>query len=116
MSVFVLCVLTAETFQVSTASCFVFAHPPSFLFLSASQATDLNANSYGNNFIDATRYGSRKIVIWDSKDLATWSEPRLTPNLVNVTAGNVWAPEFNWDPLVGKYVGIFASRFWDVEK
>jgi len=76
----------------------------------------LNVQSFGSNFIDATRYGSLSIVIWDSPDLAEWSEPRLSPPLVNSTAGNVWAIEFNWEPLTKTYVGIFASRFWDVEE
>jgi hypothetical protein len=75
-------------------------------------ATDLLANNFTNDFNAATRFGSRKLVIWESKDLATWSAARLTPNLVNSTAGNAWAPEAYWEPLINAYVVVFASRFW----
>ncbi|EPQ29444.1 uncharacterized protein PFL1_03199 [Pseudozyma flocculosa PF-1] len=76
-------------------------------------ATDLNGNAFGNDFNAASRNGSRSMVIWESNDLANWTGPRLTPPLVDESAGNAWAPEANWDPLVGAYVVVFASRFFD---
>ncbi|KAI4736492.1 hypothetical protein E4T50_13001 [Aureobasidium sp. EXF-12298] len=75
-------------------------------------ATDLLANNFTNDFNAATRFGSRQLVIWESEDLATWGEARLTPDLVNSTAGNAWAPEAYWEPLIDAYIVIFASRFW----
>lgn len=75
-------------------------------------ATDLKVNDIGGNFDQATRFGSRSIVIWESHDLVNWGEPRLSAPLVNGSAGNVWAPESYFDPLQDAYVVIFASRFW----
>jgi hypothetical protein len=76
-------------------------------------ATDLQVNTVQGDFNEATRFGSRSIVVWESSDLATWGPATLSVPIVNATAGNVWAPEANWDPLVGAYVMVFASRFWD---
>ena len=79
-------------------------------------ATDLYGNAFDNNFDDASRFGSRSMVIWESNDLANWSAPRLSNPLVNASAGSAWAPESYWDPLVGQYVVVFASRFWPNSK
>ncbi|KAF2217763.1 glycoside hydrolase family 43 protein [Cercospora zeae-maydis SCOH1-5] len=76
-------------------------------------ATDLKVNDFDEDFNEATRFGSRSIVVWESEDLATWSEARLTDPIVDVSAGNVWAPEADWDPLIQSYVLVYASRFWD---
>lgn len=77
-------------------------------------ATDLNVNSFKEDFNEATRFGSRSIVVWESDStLANWSPARLTESIVDETAGNVWAPEAEWEPLLNAYVMIFASRFWD---
>ncbi|KAJ4320020.1 hypothetical protein N0V94_003585 [Neodidymelliopsis sp. IMI 364377] len=76
-------------------------------------ATDLKVNALGGDFINATRYGSRSMVIWESTDLATWSGPRLSAPLANASAGNVWAPESYWDASRNEYIVIFSSRFWD---
>ena len=77
-------------------------------------ATDLKVNDFTGDFNTATRFGSRSIVVWESSDLVNWSAPRLTPALVPESAGNAWAPEAYFDPLVGSFVVVFASRFWDV--
>lgn len=53
-------------------------------------ATDLMVNAFKEDFNEATRFGSRSIVVWESTDLATWSEARLTEPIVDVTAGNAW--------------------------
>ena len=76
-------------------------------------ATDLKVNALGGDFINATRYGSRSIVVWESADLATWSEPRLSAPIANVSAGNVWAPESYWDSTRNEFIVIFSSRYWD---
>ena len=76
-------------------------------------ATDLKVNALGGDFINATRFGSRSIVIWESTNLADWSEPRLSAPLANVSAGNVWAPESYWDATHSEYIVIFSSRYWD---
>lgn len=76
-------------------------------------ATDLKVNALGGDFINATRFGSRSIVIWESTDLATWSEPRLSAPLANISAGNVWAPESYWDSTRDEFIVIFSSRYWD---
>ena len=78
-------------------------------------ATDLNANAFGNDFNEGSKFASRSIVIWESTDLANWSEPRLSPELVGGTAGNAWAPEAYWDPLVNAYIVVFAARFWSAD-
>jgi hypothetical protein len=65
------------------------------------------------DFINATRFGSRSIVIWESTDLANWSEPRLSAPIANVSAGNVWAPESYWDSSRNEFIAIFSSRYWD---
>ncbi|PNS14350.1 hypothetical protein CAC42_6863 [Sphaceloma murrayae] len=75
-------------------------------------ATDLQVNSFTGDFNEATRFGSRSIVIWESPNLADWTQGRLSAPIVNASAGNVWAPETVWDPERETYVMVFASRFW----
>lgn len=54
-------------------------------------ATDLNtSNCY--SWEDASTVGSRSILVWESKDLINWSQPRLIEVGVE-NAGCVWAPE-----------------------
>ncbi|PWN93644.1 hypothetical protein FA10DRAFT_277409 [Acaromyces ingoldii] len=74
--------------------------------------TDLNVNAHEGDFNASTRFGSRSMLLWTSPDLVNWKGPSLTPALVNASAGNVWAPEAYYDPLVKAYVVVFASRFW----
>lgn len=78
-------------------------------------ATDLQVNDIQGDFNEATRFGSRSIVVWESTDLTEWSESTLTPAIVNETAGNAWAPEGYWDEELAAYIVIFAARFWPVE-
>lgn len=75
-------------------------------------ATDLRVNSFTGDFNEATRFGSRSIVIWESENLADWTGPRLSDPIVNASAGNAWAPETYWDPEKNTFVTIFASRYW----
>jgi hypothetical protein len=68
----------------------------------------------GKNWDDVVRYGSRNVLIWDSPDLVTWSEPRLV-ELAPASAGCTWAPEAVFDPLRGEYVVVWASTLYDDE-
>lgn len=76
-------------------------------------ATDLRM--YGRDDWDqAIRNGSRSIVVWESKDLVRWSEPRLV-EVAPETVGNVWAPEAFYDPKRGEYVVFWASTVYPAD-
>lgn len=70
-------------------------------------ATDLSINRNGD-WRRAVRAGSRNIVIWESTDLVTWSEPRLAA-VAPEDAGCTWAPEIVYDEQAGDYVVFWAS-------
>ncbi|HWV76929.1 MAG TPA: family 43 glycosylhydrolase [Isoptericola sp.] len=74
-------------------------------------ATDLKIHGNGD-WDGAQRHGSRSIVVWESTDLVTWSEPRLV-EVSPPTAGNTWAPEAYWDESRGEYVVFWASKLYD---
>lgn len=57
---------------------------------------------------DSVQAGSRSIVIWESNDLLSWSNPRLV-EVAPPTAGNAWAPEATFDPAGGTYLVYWAS-------
>ena len=76
-------------------------------------STDLNAHAVNENFDLVSRNGSRSFVVFESKDLINWSSSRLTPPLVDESAGNVWAPEATWDPSRNAYMVYWATRFFD---
>ncbi|MFE5837455.1 glycoside hydrolase family 43 protein [Arthrobacter sp. NPDC056493] len=57
---------------------------------------------------DCIKAGSRCIVVWESQDLISWSEPRLV-ELAPPDAGNAWAPEAMYDPAAGSYLVYWAS-------
>lgn len=75
-------------------------------------ATDLSIyyrGGWGN--AHATEDGSTKLVIWESTDLADWSEPRLVDVAGEIpNAGMAWAPEAIWDELTGQYYVYWATR------
>lgn len=73
-------------------------------------ATDLNIGS-GTSFGDASTHGSRSIVVWESNDLITWSGPRL-PQLMDSTAGDVWAPEVLYNTRTGAYDVFYSSQLY----
>jgi hypothetical protein len=56
----------------------------------------------------AVRAGSRSIVIWESTDLTSWSEPRLVA-VAPEDAGCTWAPEAIYDEESGDYLVFWAS-------
>ncbi len=73
-------------------------------------ATDLQIYG-GGNFGTAQQTGSRKIMVWESDDLVTWSEQREI-ELAPENAGNLWAPEAYWDDANGEYVVYWASALY----
>jgi hypothetical protein len=52
---------------------------------------------------DYTENGSKGIVVWESSDLKTWSEPSLR-NISPENAGMTWAPDAIWDPERSEYL------------
>ncbi|KAI5360181.1 putative glycosyl hydrolase, five-bladed beta-propellor domain superfamily [Septoria linicola] len=74
-------------------------------------ATDLDINAAGFSWDQATRNGSRSLVIWESANLVDWSEARLV-EVETHTAGMVWAPSAVWDEGRGVWDVFWASRFY----
>ena len=72
-------------------------------------ATDLSIYYRNYDWWGAQTDGSQSIVVWESKDLVNWSEPRLVKVALD-DAGNTWAPEFVYDFETGEYVIFWASR------
>ncbi len=81
-------------------------------------STDLKAEVQG--FQDnATLTGSKYMVIWQSDDLANWSDAQLTDcgalaYMANTGyhLGCVYAPEAIYDDVTGEYVVYWASRWY----
>lgn len=60
----------------------------------------------------AVRFGSHSIVVWQSDDLTTWSEPvlrRISPE----AAGNTWAPKAFWSAALDRWLVFWASALFD---
>lgn len=73
-------------------------------------ATDLRISGGGPHAWDRSLVsGSRSIVVWESDDLVTWSQPRLA-DVAPDGAGNAWAPEAVYDPDRRAYLVFWASR------
>lgn len=70
-------------------------------------ATDLSIN-LNRNWKRAVEAGSKSIVIWESTDLVTWSEPRLVPVAAD-DAGCTWAPEAIYNEANRDYLVFWAS-------
>jgi hypothetical protein len=70
-------------------------------------ATDLSIN-LNHDWGRAVRGGSKSIVVWESDDLATWSEPRLV-KVAPDDAGCTWAPEAIYDEANKEYLVFWAS-------
>lgn len=71
-------------------------------------ATDLSMN-LNHNWGRAVTAGSKSIVVWESQDLAHWSEPRLVKVAAD-NAGCTWAPEAVYDETTGDYLVFWASK------
>ncbi|WP_199421987.1 glycoside hydrolase family 43 protein [Actinotalea solisilvae] len=81
-------------------------------------ATDLRIYGGDDAGWDAwTRRGSRSILVWQSTDLVTWSEPWLL-EVAPPTAGMAWAPEALYDAERGEFLLYWSSKLYaedDVE-
>ena len=71
-------------------------------------ATDLSIHLTHHNWGRAVREASQSVVIWESKDLVNWSEPRLCKVAPN-DAGCTWAPEAVYDEERDEYMIFWAS-------
>lgn len=71
-------------------------------------ATDLSIH-LNPDWQRAVTAGSQSIVIWESKDLVNWSQPRLVP-VAPKDAGCTWAPEAVYDEDAGDYLVFWASK------
>ncbi|MFE0254708.1 glycoside hydrolase family 43 protein [Streptomyces sp. NPDC059010] len=73
-------------------------------------ATDLCIGC-GQSWGDAQNNGSRSLVVWESSDLVTWSQPWLLNVAGAIPDGrNAWAPEAIWDPQTNDYVLYWATN------
>ncbi|MFI6013403.1 glycoside hydrolase family 43 protein [Streptomyces sp. NPDC051243] len=73
-------------------------------------ATDLCIGC-GQSWGDAIDNGSRNLVIWESRDLVTWSQPWLLNVAGAIPDGrNAWAPEAIWNPETNDYVLYWATN------
>jgi len=71
-------------------------------------ATDLCIGRNGD-WGRAQRAGSKAIIVWESDDMANWSEPRRVEVAVP-NAGCTWAPEAFWDADKKEFFVFWASR------
>lgn len=80
-------------------------------------ATDLRIGPRGtaSDWKQCLRGGSRSIVISESVDLVTWSDPWLL-NVAPPEAGNAWAPEACYDESSGSYFLYWASTLYDSDE
>ena len=70
-------------------------------------ATDLSIN-LNRDWKRAVTAGSKSIVVWESPDLVTWSEPRRV-KVAPDDAGCTWAPEAIYDEAKQDYLVFWAS-------
>lgn len=77
-------------------------------------ATDLSIYHRGGwvqneqGYYDASTTGSPYLVMWKSRDLVNWGEPKLI-KVAPENAGMAWAPEMVFCEEIGEYVIFFAS-------
>ena len=75
-----------------------------FYFLATDLSIHLN-HDWGRS----QSAGSKSIVIWESKDLVHWTEPRLV-RVAASDAGCTWAPEAVYDEATQDYLVFWASK------
>lgn len=103
-------VLTSDQGEQGIRDPFVMRSPDGDRFYMLS--TDLNMfDLYNGDFGRAQEVGSRKLNVWQSDDLATWS-PLRQITVSSELAGNTWAPEATWDADRGEYVVYWASNLY----
>lgn len=76
-------------------------------------ATDLSIYHRGGSWktARANENGSTSLIVWESEDLAHWSEPWLLDVASRIPgAGMAWAPEAIWDAERGVYMVFWATR------
>ncbi|PWN48923.1 putative arabinase [Violaceomyces palustris] len=73
-------------------------------------ATDLQISKAG--WAAAQRKGSRNMVVWETSDITNWGAPRLV-EVIDSTAGNVWAPEAMWNEATKSYDVVFSAAIFD---
>ncbi|MCI9003941.1 MAG: hypothetical protein HFH39_01590 [Lachnospiraceae bacterium] len=66
----------------------------------------------GQGWDQNQKYGSQKIMVWESTDLVNWSDQREC-KVARDNAGCTWAPEAYWDDETGQYVVFWASKTGD---
>ena len=71
-------------------------------------ATDLSVHLINHDWGKAATQGSKSIVVWESDDLVTWSEPTLA-KVSPDDAGCTWAPEAVYDEEKGEYLVFWSS-------
>ncbi|MGW1672421.1 glycoside hydrolase family 43 protein [Streptomyces sp. NPDC002324] len=73
-------------------------------------ATDLCIDC-GQTWSQSINNGSRNLVVWESSDLVTWSQPWLLNVAGAIPDGrNAWAPEAIWNPETNDYVLYWATN------
>ncbi|GHE29227.1 glycoside hydrolase family 43 protein [Streptomyces capitiformicae] len=73
-------------------------------------ATDLCIGC-GSTWAGSTSNGSRSLVVWESTDLVTWSQPWLLNVAGAIPDGrNAWAPDAIWNPETNDYVLYWATN------
>ncbi|MFF6912971.1 AbfB domain-containing protein [Streptomyces sp. NPDC012466] len=73
-------------------------------------ATDLCIGC-GQSWDDSMNNGSRNLVVWESTDLVTWSQPWLLNVAGAIPDGrNAWAPEAIWNSETNDYVLYWATN------
>ncbi|MEU3889945.1 glycoside hydrolase family 43 protein [Streptomyces sp. NPDC029041] len=73
-------------------------------------ATDLCIGC-GQTWSQSINDGSRNLVVWESTDLVTWSQPWLLNVAGAIPDGrNAWAPEAIWNPATNDYVLYWATN------
>ncbi|MFE7763826.1 glycoside hydrolase family 43 protein [Streptomyces sp. NPDC057438] len=73
-------------------------------------ATDLCIGC-GQDWNAAINNGSRNLVVWESSDLVSWSDPWLLNVAGAIPDGrNAWAPEAIWNPATNDYVLYWATN------
>ncbi|MFH8249779.1 glycoside hydrolase family 43 protein [Microbacterium sp. B2969] len=77
-------------------------------------ATDLKTYQDGQSWSYRQSRGSRNLVVYESSDLVTWSEPRFI-KVEDDHAGNVWAPEAFYDAKNEQYIVFWASNLYPDE-
>lgn len=103
-------VLSSDQGEKGIRDPFVMRSPDGDRFYMLS--TDLNMfDLYNGDFGRAQEVGSRKLNVWQSDDLVTWS-PLRQITVSSALAGNTWAPEATWDAERGEYIVYWASNLY----